>query len=337
MVTRNQINTKDIIVGIVGLGLMGSSIAVALLIAGHPVVGIAPIDDEKERASLHIKELLLNAAKTGLLKRPLRDYLASLTISDDYHELDDCQLVLECVLEDIEVKKEIYRKITRIVERKTIIATNTSAIPISVLQQYVAHPENFIGIHWSEPAFVTRFMEITKGNETSENVATWIFDLAHCWGKEPTLLKKDIRGFITNRLMYSAYRETFSLVEKRQVSIEDIDKAFRYGVGSWITLMGIFGRMDFEGLKKYETVFNNIFPELTNSDSVPDIMQRMVDIQAKGIHNCHGLYDYTQAEAEQWDKAFASFNKEIYHLSLLYPSGKTPIELTKKSRELTKE
>ncbi len=309
----------DINVGVVGLGLMGSSIVVSLLLAGHKVIAIAPIPEDRITAPPHIKDQLLLCSKTGLLKKPVDEYLSRLFISEDYNDLAGCSLVMECVIENLEIKKSVFKKITAVVSDETILSSNTSAIPISIIQQYIPYPQRFLGVHWAEPAYATRFLEITCGNQTQNQCAEWVFDLAVSWGKEPTLLKKDIRGFITNRLMYAIYREALHLVENKEATLEDVDKAFRYDAGSWMTLMGIFRRMDFNGLEDYQKIFTSIFPALCNNDHVPAIMQRMVDINAKGVHNLKGLYPYTKEEASKWEKAFAVFNHEIFHLAACYP------------------
>ena len=281
-------NVEDVHVGVVGLGLMGSSIVAALLIAGHPVVAIAPTNTDAREAISRIGHQLDLCSQAGLIVNLPTSYLEHLTISEDYDLLEACSVVIECVIEQIEIKTEVYQKITSSVSPKTIIGSNTSAIPISVLQEKVLHPERFLGIHWAEPAFMTRFLEITCGKLTAIENADHIFNLAHQWGKEPTLLKKDIRGFITNRLMYAVYREIFHLLENETASQEDLDKAFRYDAGSWMTLMGLFRRMDYNGLNDYNTIIRNIFPQLSNSDQVPAIMQEIVRTTANGIHNGRG-------------------------------------------------
>jgi 3-hydroxybutyryl-CoA dehydrogenase len=194
------------------------------------------------------------------------------------------------------------------------------------LQQLVSGPERFLGIHWAEPAYATRFMEITCGEKTCMEYAEWIFRIAHSWDKEPTLLKKDIRGFITNRLMYAVYRELFQLIEQGRTSMEDADKAFRYDAGSWITLMGIFRRMDFTGLTDWAVILKSIFPTLSNQNTVPKVMQEMVDVHARGTQNLKGLYTYSVEEAREWDQAFALFNKDIFQLASLYPSMITGVK-----------
>lgn len=311
---------QDNIAGVVGLGLMGSSIVVSLLISGHPVIAIAPVAEDMALASERINNHLIHCEKSGILLKTKKEYLDLLTISEDYSELYHCSLVLECVIEIIEVKAEVYKKIEAVVTTDCIIASNTSAIPISELQARTHHPDRFLGIHWAEPSYLTRFMEITCGNKTAKNNADRVFQLAHYWGKEPTLLQKDIRGFVTNRLMYAVYREGLNLVEKGQATIEDVDKAFRYDAGSWMTLMGIFRRMDFLGLEDYNEICKNIFPSLCNQKAVPALMQELVDGKCKGVQGLKGLYHYTADEAAKFEEAFASFNEDIYRLAAKYPS-----------------
>lgn len=312
-------NPNDIEVGVVGIGLMGSSIIVSLLASGHRVKAIAPIPADFEGAKERITEQLKACSHAGLMNDNIIACLKRLEISEQYSCLEKCGLVLECVIEDINIKAQVYKKITDVVAVNCIVASNTSAIAITTLQKLVSNPERFIGIHWAEPAFATRFMEITCGEITDCDYADWVFTLAHQWGKEPTLLKKDIRGFITNRLMYAVYREIFSLTETGQTTMEDADKAFRYDVGSWITLMGLFRRIDYTGLKDHAEIFKNLFPQLSNSEKVPAVMEQIVDDNGRGIQNLHGLYSYTGKEAKDWEAAFAAFNEEIFRLATLYP------------------
>lgn len=308
-------------VGVVGLGLMGSSIVAALLIAGHPVRAIAPIASEAPEAPERIAGQLRQCRHAGLIGST-QPYLAALAISEDYSTLAGSELVIECVIEKPEIKSAVYQKITNAVGAECIIGSNTSAIPISELQKFVQTPARFLGIHWAEPAFMTRFLEITCGEQTDPVFAGRVFEMAHGWGKEPTLLKKDIRGFITNRLMYAVYREIFHQIESGRATREDVDKAFRYDAGSWMTLMGIFRRMDYVGLKDYETILARIFPQLGNSTDVPEIMQQMVREGARGVHNDRGLYPYELGEGSQWDETFARFNHEIHDLAAEYSAEK---------------
>jgi len=312
--------TKGITVGVVGLGLMGTSFIATLLLAGHKVIAIAPLPEDMIVAPERIYNHLVQCEKSGLLNNRITDYLSHLSITEDYLLLAPCQLVVECVIEKSEIKKVVYEKIEKTVTKSTVIATNTSAIPISELQKYLLVPDRFLGIHWAEPSYFTRFLEITCGTNTGDFYSNWIYNLSYGWNKEPTLLRKDIRGFVTNRLMYAVYREGLSLVKQGHATLEDIDKSFRYDVGSWITLMGIFRRMDFLGLENFAVIFEALFPSLSNDHEVPELMQRMVDINAKGIKNLSGLYNYSFEESMKWEEAFAAFNEEIFKLAASYPA-----------------
>ncbi len=315
---------EEISVGVVGLGLMGSSIVAALLVAGHRVIAVAPLLSDMETAPHRIEDQLYHCQQVNLLTRPLAEYRGRLVVSADYAPLAGCRLVLECVVESIDIKRAVYAKIEQAVASDAVIASNTSAIPISLLQQCVGQPDRFLGIHWAEPAYMTRFLEITCGHQTAATYADWVFTLAHSWNKEPTLLRKDIRGFVTNRLMYAVYREAFQAIESKQATLDDIDKALRYDAGSWMTLMGIFRRLDYLGISDYARIFATIFPQLSNEDRVPLIMQRLIDTRAKGTQSVKGLYDYSPDEARHWEEAFARFNQDIYELATQYPSPALP-------------
>ncbi len=316
---QKAIETREISIGVVGLGLMGSSIVASLLVLGYPVKAIAPIHGEKELGYKRIHDHLLLCEKFGILQADVEQYLSLLTVSSDYAALKGCTLVVECIVENLAIKETVFAKIGMVTDETTILASNTSAIPISILQQTVPHPERFIGIHWAEPAFATRFLEIICGALTDEKTTDAVYAMALDWGKEPTIVRKDIRGFITNRLMYAVYREIIHLVQKGDTSFEDADKAFRYDAGSWMTLMGIFRRIDYEGLHNVRTAYNNIFPVLSNAEDISPQMQKLVDAHSRGVQNGKGFYNYTKREADAWVEAFSAFNKEIFHLAALYP------------------
>lgn len=297
---------------------MGRSIVVNMLAAGHPVKAIAPTPQDMENAGQRILQALRHCDELGLLAIPFEAAAGNLVISEDYRELSGCALVIECVIEKIPVKQSVLGKIDSAIGPDAVIGTNTSAIPISELQRMVSNPGRFLGIHWAEPAYLTRFLEIICGEETDPRFVQVVYDMAAYWRKEPTVLKKDIPGFITNRLMYAVFREVFALVEDGHISLADIDKCFRYDEGSWMTLMGIFRRWDYLGLDDLRGM-DELFGKLSNSDLVPEMMERVVETGGRGVVNGHGLFSYTEEEAAGWLEAFASFNDEIYHLAAKYP------------------
>lgn len=312
--------TQTMPVGIVGLGLMGCSIATCLLAAGHPVVAVAPIPADVLTADSRIRHHLTDLHTHGILTETPDSVLSRLTLTESYVDLHDCRLVIECTLEDLDIKRRVYGLIEAAVSDDTVIASNTSAIPISQLQQLTRRPQRFIGLHWAEPSYTTRFLEVICGDQTEPVYAEFFYDLSHHWGKEPTLVRKDIRGFITNRLMYALYREAFDLVEKGYASIEDVDRACRNNAGYWMTLVGVFRWMDLTGVPAYLNVLKDLWPTLSNRTDVPPLIQDIVDRGGRGVANGDGFYDYAPGEAEAWRQTFERFSFEIRELALRYPA-----------------
>jgi 3-hydroxybutyryl-CoA dehydrogenase len=322
-------NPSSLSVGVVGLGLMGCSITTCLLMAGHRVVAIAPLPSDIPTARPRIYEHLQKSLEEGLVLENPAYFFDNLTITEDYNVLADCELVIECTLESLAIKKSVYEKIEAVVSKEAIITSNTSAIPISILQKEVQHPERFLGLHWAEPSHTTRFLEIICGDLSDVSKGEWLYKLSQDWGKEPTLVRKDIRGFITNRLMYALYREAFNLVENGYATVEDVDRACRNNGGYWMTLAGPFRWMDLTGVPAYHTVMKDLFPTLSNSIEVPKLIDDIVKEGGKGVTNAHGFYDYTSEEAQLWRKTFEDFSYEIRKLALKYPA-----DVVKKKMEL---
>ena len=312
--------TQTMPVGIVGLGLMGSSIATCLLAAGHPMVAVAPIPADIATAEPRIGHHLSSLHSHGILTETPELVLTRLTVTEAYADLHDCRLVIECTLEDIDIKRRVYGLIEAVVGDDTVIASNTSAIPISQLQQLTRRPQRFIGLHWAEPSHTTRFLEIICGDQTELAYAEFFYDLSHHWGKEPTLVRKDIRGFIANRLMYALYREAFDLVEKGYASIDDVDRACRNNTGYWMTLVGVFRWMDLTGVPAYLNVLKDLWPTLSNRTDVPPLIQNVVDRGGLGVANGDGFYEYAPGEADAWRQTFERFSFEIRELALRYPA-----------------
>ncbi len=311
----------NLTIGVVGLGLMGSSIATALLMHGQRVTGLSPVQSPADQAAPErIEKYLKESLTQGFIKGDPIDYLKNIVFSTDYECLKDCDIVLECVVENLDTKYEVYRRIEEIVSGEAIIASNTSAIPISVLQQNLKKPRRFFGMHWAEPAFTTRFLEIICGDQSDIETAEKLYRIALLWGKEPSLVRKDIRGFVTNRLMYAMIREAFYLVENGYASVEDVDRACRNDLGYWVTFCGLFRFMDITGLQAYYHVIKDLFPTLNNQTSIPKLIENIASQGGNGISNRKGFYDYTKEEAREWEAAFQEFSFEISRLAAKYPS-----------------
>jgi 3-hydroxybutyryl-CoA dehydrogenase len=305
--------------GVVGMGLMGTSIAACLLGAGHRVACVE-VDPEKLRtAPKRLMSILKDAHAKRLFPKAPSILMKRFAVSAEFADLAGAQIVIESTVEDIAVKRQVIGQIESAVGRRTLIGTNTSAIPVSDLQRDAQHPERILGLHWAEPANITRFMEVICGKQTAPGCATRAVEFARRWGKEPSLLRKDIRGFITNRIMYAMLREAFYLVETGYATVADVDRSLRNDLGYWITFAGPFRFMDLTGIPAYAAVMKDLLPDLDCSTGVPRLMEKIVKSGARGVSNAKGFYSYTPAEAKRWEELFVAFSHEIREMAMRYP------------------
>lgn len=305
-------------VGVVGLGLMGTSITTCLIAAGHRVTGIDKDAGRRRTLTRRVAVFLREMRAAKLLSKQPAVLLNSLNSSGDFGALHDCGLIIESIYEDLAAKREVLRKIEEAVAPDALIGSNTSALPVTELQRGALHPERILGIHWGEPAHILRFLEVICGKHTDERNADKVMRLAALWQKEPTLVRRDIRGFVTNRIMYAMLREAFYLVENGFASIEDVDRSLRNDMGYWITMAGPFRFMDLTGIPAYAAVMRDLLPDLCCDKQVPKLMRKTVAAGARGVSNAKGFYKYTTAEAKRWEKRFHDFSYEIRALALKY-------------------
>ncbi len=305
-------------VGVVGLGFMGCSIVTALLVKGQHVVALAPMARDLEQAPGQIESALKACLRESLTAEPPEEHLRRLVITSNYQSLANCWIVIETVVENVEIKKEVFTLVEAVVSDEVILTSNTSAIPISTLQSFVQKPHRLFGMHWAEPAYTSSFLEIICGEQSSTLLGERLRSTAVAWGKEPTLVRKDIRGFITNRIMYAMYREAFYLVENGYATIEDVDRACKNDGGHWMSFCGLFRYMDLTGLQAYHAVMKDLFPTLNNQNHVPKLIKDIAERGGNGTSNGRGFYTYSPEEAKAWDEAFSKFSFDIHRLSLKY-------------------
>ena len=315
--------------GVVGLGLMGTSIVTCLVAAGHPVVGIDKDAGRRRSLKRRVSALLRDMRRERLLSTAPDGLVEHLRTSGDFAALADCGLVIESIFENLAEKRGVIQRIEGAVAPSALIGSNTSALPVTELQRGARHPGRILGIHWGEPAHILRFLEVICGDETDPQNAQQVLRLASRWNKEPTLVRRDIRGFITNRIMYAMMREAFYLVENGYATVEDVDRSVRNDMGYWITMAGPFRYMDLTGIPAYAAVMRDLLPELSCAKETPKLMQEVVGSGARGISNAKGFYPYTPAEAKRWEKRFLEFSYEIRALALKY--AQRPKELAKRS------
>lgn len=310
-------------VGLIGLGLMGRGIATCLLSQGVEVIAYNRTAKRGKASLPHIEASLQELVRRKMIPRKrIRNWRDRFRLVSSIAELAPSPFLIESVKEDLELKRQLYEQLESAVGEDAVIASNTSSLPISVLQSGRKFPARFIGMHWGEPAQIMRYLEVIPGEQTSPRTVELTLELGNLLGKEPTPLRRDIQGFISNRMMYAMIREACYLVEEGIADIETVDRSFRNDIGYWSTIAGPFRWMDLTGIPAYAAVMEGLLPKLCNTTEVPKLMREMVAHGAQGIGNAEGFYPYTKASARRWEKAWIDFTYEIRKLADRYDGRK---------------
>lgn len=317
-------------VGVVGLGLLGRGIATCLLAHGFRVVGHARRETTHDEARRHIARSLGDLVRRAGFDPALNEQWAGrYTATQEYGPFAGCDFVIESVLEDLATKQEVFDRVEEVVGPAVPVASNTSALPITRLQEPRRRPERFVGMHWGEPCHVTRFVELIRGERTSDAAFAAAADLARRMGKEPSLVRKDVPAFVVNRMGYAIYREALHLLETGVADAETIDRSFRNAVGLWATLVGPLRWIDLTGGPAlYARAMEGVLPTLNNAAELPKTLRDLAASGATGITNGRGFFTYTEEEAKAWEKLFVEHAWNVRELTDRYfpKDGEKPAE-----------
>ncbi|WP_181306328.1 3-hydroxyacyl-CoA dehydrogenase NAD-binding domain-containing protein [Rufibacter sp. XAAS-G3-1] len=281
------------IVGIIGSGAMGSGIAQVIATAGHKVHLLDKNAQALERAAKSIKGSLRKlSAKGKLSENDAADIQDRLNFTEAHQDFGDCDLVLEAVVEDLEVKQNLFREVEMIVPEHCILASNTSSLSIASIASACQNPERFIGIHFFNPAPVMPLVEIIPAVQTREGLAEEIKDMVQSWGKLP-VIAQDTPGFIVNRVARPFYGEAIRIYEEGIADIATIDWAMTE-LGGF--KMGPFTLMDFIGhdvnYRVTESVFASFFYDPRYKPSFTQ--KRLFEAGYFGRKSGRGFYNYQE-------------------------------------------
>jgi 3-hydroxybutyryl-CoA dehydrogenase len=302
-------------VGIVGLGYMGRGIATCLISHGFRTLGFTKPSEDFEQAKRSIADGIADMIAHGAAPASLsREWPSRYVEAKTIDELRDCDFVIESVVENLEVKREVFRELEAVVAESVPIMTNTSAIPIALLQSGARHPNRIAGMHWCPPCYNNQFLEVIRGEQTDDATSSAAMELGRALGKQPGLVRKDVPGFVVNRLGYAVYREALHLIESGVADAQTIDDVFRTAMGVWSGAVGPLRWMDLTGFELYAAVMTRMLPTLSTSSTVPVMFQRLIDEGARGAANGRGFFRYAPGEAERWHKMLAEHNWDMLAL-----------------------
>ncbi len=218
-------------VGVVGLGTMGAGIAQVSVQSGLETVGREVSDELGDRGRATIERYLTRGVEKGRLSQEQRDAaLARLTLTTELSDLADCDLVVEAVLEELDLKREVFAELDRVTRPDAVLATNTSALSVAEIAEATQHPERVVGMHFFNPAPVLPLIEIVRTSKSSDDAV----DAAYAWaeraGKQPVRCN-DTPGFIVNRILIPLLNDCVRVLDEADVRPEDMDKAMTNGAG----------------------------------------------------------------------------------------------------------
>ncbi len=279
------------VVGVIGAGLMGGGIAQVSALAGYQVV-LRDIDEAAvARGLATIEASVAKFVEKGKLSAAdAADGLARITGTTDLAAVEDADIVVEAAFEKVEIKTEIFAALDEICKPGAVLATNTSAIPVTTIAAATSRPESVVGTHFFSPVPLMKLCEIVRGYKTSDETVAAVREFAENVGKTVVVVNRDVAGFVTTRLICALAMEAVALVEAGIVSAEDLDIACQLGFGH---AMGPLRTADMTGIDIITNASRNIYADTQDEKfAPPELLQRMVTAGDLGRKSGKGFYDY---------------------------------------------
>jgi len=281
-------------VAVIGAGTMGAGIAGLFARAGCGVhlvdVGKAQLKRGLQRLDLAqqalIEAKLLSIREAAAARKRIQP-LTSLEIA-----CRDADFLVEAVLEEMPLKKKMYRDFETLCPKGTVLASNTSGLSITEMASAIKQRGRVVGMHFWNPPHLIPLVEVTRGRETSPAAAKLVMELARRIGKEPVMVKREVPGFIGNRIQFAVFREALHLLNEGVASAEDIDTAVRAGPGLRWAYMGPLRTADLGGLDIFHAISTYLFAELAGNKKPRGDLGKLVRQGNLGAKTGRGFYKY---------------------------------------------
>lgn len=281
---------------ILGTGTMGPGMGAVLARAGLQVT----LFDTNPEALARTEGAV--GVVNGVLDRlevPVRAGGSIAYESDQATALKDADIVLEAIPEKLELKQEVLAGVEGHIAAETIIASNTSGLPITKIAAGLAHPERVIGWHWSNPPHLIPMNEVINGERTAPEVTAAVEELTRRIGYHPVTLKKEVPGFVENRVLYAIMRECLALVDEGVIDIEGLDLCVKWGIGYKLAVVPPIQLLDMAGLDIYTSVASFLNADLSNESGISSTATDLRDQGRLGIKTGGGFFDYTPERVKE--------------------------------------
>lgn len=288
---------------VIGTGTMGPGMGAVLERAGLEVALYDVSEEAIERAKQGVE------LARGVLERLGSEQQADGEIrfeGDLAAALEGVDVVLEAVPEKLELKQEVFGNFEQHASDDALLSSNTSGIPITKIADGLAHPERVIGMHWSNPPHLIPMIEVIPGERTSEETVEAAKGLIERIGYVPSLLRREVPGFVENRVLYAIMRECLALVDEGVIDAEELDLNVKWGIGYKLAVIPPMQLLDVAGLDIYESVAGYLNPDLSTEKGISETITKLTADGKLGLKTGGGLFSYSQDELAELPKKRAA-------------------------------
>ncbi len=292
-------------IAVLGAGKMGLGIAQLFAGRGHEVKVIYVYDDKTRydareviRGNMSVlieNDVLSQAEADAALERI--DFVDTIEETVGFADI-----VFEGIIENLEIKQDYFAKMDALFPVSTILATNTSAISITEIAEKSVHKERIIGTHYWNPAYLIPLVEVIRTKYVSDEVVKATFDLLAEAGKKPVIVKKDVPGFLANRMQHALFREALSIIEHDIADPEDVDDAIRYGFGMRLGIAPPIEVMDMGGMDLTYSIHEYLFPHIENSTTPSRLLSECIERGDLGFKTGKGIMEWPKEKADAANK-----------------------------------
>lgn len=305
------------VVGIGGAGIMGASMAQIFAQKGYKTIIYDIVDTaiEKGKRLIEVNQEAEVEAKNET-EEEREKVFKNISFTTNMEDLKECDILIESIIEKLEIKQSFWENASKTLKPDAILATNTSGLSINKICERVEGKHRFLGMHWFNPSHLIPLIEIIRNDETDDESVETVRSLALSIGKKPVTCKKDVPGFIANRIQFAVLRECMDIVEKDVATIEDVDAVMKYGLGFRYAAFGPFEVADFGGLDTFHHIASYLNEDLCDTKQVQKLIDEHYQKQEYGVKSKKGFYDYSNGKDEEAlkrrDEMFMLLAKTLY-------------------------